>query len=165
MKRRILNDDKAVSPVIATILMVAITVVLAATLYMMLPKSSTDSSDVSMNVSIQTTDEGWRVSIIEGTIDLEGSADDISVFNTATGTRISNITVDRVPESDTDNYGDWPSDTADGVDQVIAWQDTDSDEKLGPEDSILISDGSRWLDGYELRIEGVSFVGSHEFDA
>ena len=38
MKRRnVLKDDEAVSPVIATILMVAITVVLAATLYMMLP--------------------------------------------------------------------------------------------------------------------------------
>ncbi len=37
MKNRFLTDDEAVSPVIATILMVAITVVLAATLYMMLP--------------------------------------------------------------------------------------------------------------------------------
>ncbi|MGM0406170.1 MAG: archaellin/type IV pilin N-terminal domain-containing protein, partial [Thermoplasmatota archaeon] len=38
MKRRnILKNEEAVSPVIATILMVAITVVLAATLYMMLP--------------------------------------------------------------------------------------------------------------------------------
>ncbi len=37
MKRRIFKEDKqAVSPVIATILMVAITVVLAATLYMMI---------------------------------------------------------------------------------------------------------------------------------
>ena len=33
MKRRIVNDEQAVSPVIAVILMVAITVVLAAVLY------------------------------------------------------------------------------------------------------------------------------------
>ena len=33
MKRRIVNDEEAVSPVIAVILMVAITVVMAAVLY------------------------------------------------------------------------------------------------------------------------------------
>ena len=36
MKKVILKDDKAVSPIIATILLVAITVVLAATLYTIL---------------------------------------------------------------------------------------------------------------------------------
>jgi len=164
MKRRVLNDDEAVSPVIATILMVAITVVLAATLYMMLPKGGTGGSDVSMNASITSTNEGWRISINSGTVDLEGSADDISIFNAATGTRISNVTVNQHLESD-GTYGSWQDDPADGAPQTIDWMDTESDDELGPEDSILISDGSHWLDGYELRIDGVSFVGSMEFDA
>ena len=52
MKRRnVLKDDEAVSPVIATILMVAITVVLAATLYMMLPGADDAGTPVSGNIS------------------------------------------------------------------------------------------------------------------
>ncbi len=46
MKRRVLKNE-AVSPVIATILMVAITVVLAATLYMMLPKGGDSGTQQS----------------------------------------------------------------------------------------------------------------------
>ena len=57
MKRRnILKDDKAVSPVIATILMVAITVVLAATLYMMLPGADDAGTPVSGNISAEITE-------------------------------------------------------------------------------------------------------------
>ena len=56
MKRRnILKDDEAVSPVIATILMVAITVVLAATLYMMLPRGGDTSTPVAGDLSYRST--------------------------------------------------------------------------------------------------------------
>ena len=49
-----LRDESAVSPVIATILMVAITVVLAATLYMMLPGADETGTPVSGNISAET---------------------------------------------------------------------------------------------------------------
>ncbi len=48
---RILRDEEAVSPVIATILMVAITVVLAATLYMMVGDFG-DNGDMPLTASI-----------------------------------------------------------------------------------------------------------------
>ncbi len=68
MKRRnILKEDKeAVSPVIATILMVAITVVLAATLWMMLDTDEDVGRDLYGTTSIgdRSTSGGWvRVDI------------------------------------------------------------------------------------------------------
>lgn len=57
MKRRqIWKKQEAVSPVIATILMVAITVVLAATLYMMLPGG--DETGTLLSGSISTRSAG-----------------------------------------------------------------------------------------------------------
>ncbi len=53
-KINILRDESAVSPVIATILMVAITVVLAATLYMMLPGGGEAGTPVSGSISAET---------------------------------------------------------------------------------------------------------------
>lgn len=56
MKRRIFTKDKeAVSPVIATILMVAITVVLAATLYMMIDTEGDDATLMSGSLSITSS--------------------------------------------------------------------------------------------------------------
>ena len=62
MKRRnVLKDDEAVSPVIATILMVAITVVLAATLYMMLPGAEDTDRDLLGTATIgdRSTSNGY----------------------------------------------------------------------------------------------------------
>ena len=60
-----LRDESAVSPVIATILMVAITVVLAATLYMMLPGADEAGTPVSGNLGAETrTVEGEHRVII-----------------------------------------------------------------------------------------------------
>ncbi len=63
--RNIFRDESAVSPVIATILMVAITVVLAATLYMMLPSAEDAGTPVSGNLGAETrtVDEEDRVII------------------------------------------------------------------------------------------------------
>lgn len=53
MKKVILEDDKAVSPIIATILLVAITVVLAATLYTILGGYTTFLGASTPQASIQ----------------------------------------------------------------------------------------------------------------
>jgi flagellin-like protein len=55
MKKVILNDDKAVSPIIATILLVAITVVLAATLYTILGGYTTFLGASTPSASIEVT--------------------------------------------------------------------------------------------------------------
>ena len=67
MKRRIVNDESAVSPVIAVILMVAITVVMAAVLYAwvigigLTPKSS----PVGTMIASEDGDNNWDVQIIK----------------------------------------------------------------------------------------------------
>ena len=68
MNRRIINNEEAVSPVIAVILMVAITVVMAAVLYAWLggiiggsPKSPPTGSMMVENVGTDV----WKVSIIK----------------------------------------------------------------------------------------------------
>ena len=67
MKRRIVNDEDAVSPVIAVILMVAITVVMAAVLYAwvigigLTPKSS----PVGSMIASEDGDNIWKVQIIK----------------------------------------------------------------------------------------------------
>src|SRR5512136_2067379 len=60
MKAIIRKDDQAVSPVIATILMVAITVVLAAVLYVMVSGliTSPGSTPKAMGVSISQASNG-----------------------------------------------------------------------------------------------------------
>ena len=55
-KRNVLVDERAVSPVIATILMVAITVVLAATLYMMLPGDNGPVTPVAGSLNYRSAD-------------------------------------------------------------------------------------------------------------
>ncbi len=57
MKKVVLKDDKAVSPIIATILLVAITVVLAATLYTILGGYTTFLGASTPSASIEVTSD------------------------------------------------------------------------------------------------------------
>ncbi len=77
MKKFIRKDDEAVSPVIAVILMVAITVVLAGVLWAMLSSMTTTGGDEAPNISIEapiTKSYGWVCSIADisgGSLPLE----------------------------------------------------------------------------------------------
>ena len=63
--RRLQTDAGAVSPVIATILLVAITVVLAAVLYVMITSIITHPGSLDvMGISVQTTGENWSVQVV-----------------------------------------------------------------------------------------------------
>ena len=69
------KDDKAVSPVIAVILMVAITVVLAGVLWAMLSQLGTEES-AALNITAKNPVEksyGWQIEIssISGSLNLE----------------------------------------------------------------------------------------------
>ncbi len=63
MKKYVRKKEEGVSPVIATILMVAITVVLAATLYLMLPKSGPGSSNPNVGLAPQISADGTTVTV------------------------------------------------------------------------------------------------------
>ncbi len=64
--RLVRKDESAVSPVIATILMVAITVVLAAVVYVMVSVILRPPPDiVTMTVSIDARGSNWSVEVIQ----------------------------------------------------------------------------------------------------
>ncbi len=73
--RRLKRNEEGVSPVIATILMVAITVVLAATLWMMLDVDDGAEEDMFVTTSIEDTGGNYTqlgiVSMDPSTADLE----------------------------------------------------------------------------------------------
>ncbi len=63
--RRLRRDVHGVSPVIATILLVAITVVLAAVLYVMITNLTAPVGQVdAMGINVLTTGENWTVQIV-----------------------------------------------------------------------------------------------------
>ena len=66
MKRMLLNDEEGVSPVIAVILMVAITVVLAAVLYVWASSfiQSGESSPILVMDSTKRSDGSYQISVI-----------------------------------------------------------------------------------------------------
>ena len=142
MKRiwAIRKDAEAVSPVIATILMVAITVVLAAVLYVMvlgfggtsqqtpttqLTKSTITNgvkltlaavsietlwTDVDVLISDGTNDEGWT-NLTQG--DLDDGAGDRNFFGTVTlGTLVVSLSVTDLSGNGYANQGDYFSVTA-----------------------------------------------------
>jgi flagellin-like protein len=72
------KDSEAVSPVIATILMVAITVVLAAVLYVMVLGFGTDTSQTpTSSLTKSSITNGWRFTL--ATVNEDVSWDDITV--------------------------------------------------------------------------------------
>ena len=65
MKRRIVNDEQAVSPVIAVILMVAITVVLAAVLYVWASSflgGTTKNAPTGSTTALKDSQGNWNAS-------------------------------------------------------------------------------------------------------
>ena len=101
MKRRIVNNEEAVSPVIAVILMVAITVVMAAVLYAWVsgwglqPKNSPtgsmmasedgsgvwDVQIIKMNPQASINSVHWYLMDIQGLTVTEGVVTDITATN------------------------------------------------------------------------------------
>ena len=84
---RIRKDNKGVSPVIATILMVAITVVLAGVLVVYLQTLPSSGGTVETNLGVRAeknTNGDWLISVITGSKDSTGVR--ISVTNPTDGT-------------------------------------------------------------------------------
>ena len=108
MKRRFINNEEAVSPVIAVILMVAITVVMAAVLYAWVanwgiqPKSSPtgsmmasedgsgvwDVQIIKMNPQVSITSVQWYLMDLQGITVAEGKIDSVYGYKTGEGKSI-----------------------------------------------------------------------------
>lgn len=82
------KDSEAVSPVIATILMVAITVVLAAVLYVMVLGFGADTTQTPQTtVSKTAITDGWRLTV--GTLTDDVSWDQVDVLLIASGASVT----------------------------------------------------------------------------
>ncbi len=64
--KRPLRDNEAVSPVIGVILMVAITVVLAAVVFVLVQQLGASGSNVGPNLGMQSNDADDQVTVIRG---------------------------------------------------------------------------------------------------
>ncbi len=147
------RNEEGVSPVIATILMVAITVVLAATLYVMVSDIGGDSDTTeALGGSMDDKSDGWLININKGSVDWD--ANDIELYNTSSGA------------SETGSEGDAPgvhtnlTFTFDGEAMYIHFNDNNDNDQLDGGDSFRIylsgdaspSDYANW----QFRISGTS---------
>lgn len=138
--RRLKREESAVSPVIATILMVAITVVLAATLWMMLDTG--DNGDMPLSASIRG--------------ELDGEEEDVVVTFTSLGrpsrTDIGNVEFvishgdgETTVWGDSDDVVSWRLLTGDGDVRSSSEARIDfSEEGLDNVESVTV-----FIDGYE----------------
>ena len=137
MKRRIVNDEQAVSPVIAVILMVAITVVLAAVLYVWASSFLGGTTKNAPTGSMIASSDGvgdWTISIVK--ISPQVSVNSVHWYlldetgNTKTEALVSDI------------YGYY-----EGQGKAVVFVDNDFNGKLSPGDKFSVHPGE---DGSEL---------------
>jgi len=102
------KNERAVSPVIAVILMVAITVVLAAVLYVTVQELVKDGEKfiVPPATSIEKVGSGWKVSIEKGTVPIDGAVYYVESETGEISADASNITHNNFNGDDAINAGD-----------------------------------------------------------
>ncbi len=127
--RRKRFDDRGVSPVIAVILMVAITVVLAAILYVMVsnmipPGNIKDIGSLSFQEDENTP--GLYIGMFQGSVQLDNI--EISVYD-------SSNSMAMILSPDAENYKEIPG----GLN--ITYEDTNENGKLDVSDQLLIFGG------------------------
>ncbi|PMP73319.1 MAG: hypothetical protein C0180_07085, partial [Aciduliprofundum sp.] len=88
------RKEKGVSPVIATILMVAITVVLASAVYIMVSgyMGSSPSKPVAMSFTVTSTSTSTQFQVVSGSISVTGSTPLIITVTNDSGTWTISIT-------------------------------------------------------------------------
>ncbi|MBS3816570.1 MAG: type IV pilin [Candidatus Thermoplasmatota archaeon] len=130
---RLLNrKERGVSPVIATILMVAITVVLAATLYMMLPDDANTDDTNPLSGGVDDSTEGWLVEINGGSVDWD--EDKIQLYNTSTGASVDYTNYANNPGTGDANL----TFDVEGTDVWVVWNDNDGNGEINSGDSFRI---------------------------
>ncbi len=148
MKRRIVNDEQAVSPVIAVILMVAITVVLAAVLYVWASSFLGGTTKNAPTGSMTANSDGqgtWTISIVK--LNPQVSVNSVHWYlldeegNTKTDGLVSDV------------YGYYK-----GQGEAVVFMDNDFNGKLSPGDKFEVHPAEPDSD-----LEGVSDVTDYSF--
>ncbi len=138
MKAIIRRDEEAVSPVIATILMVAITVVLAAVLYVMVSGLITSPGSTPKTIGISVTSSGgnWIMTMTSVPAGMTASTTFLSI---TTNAGVANFTSTALSALSTGSNG-------------IKYQPaTTTQTQLSPGDSILVSN-TIWTSGYRVQL-------------
>ena len=160
--KRLNRKEEAVSPVIATILMVAITVVLAATLYMMVGDIGGDGVD-PITASISIEDYEWDDTEEELDIELE-----IDTLATPSSAELDDLDIRVIYEADSGTNGQISEEdiTADSEDD---WTGLTGDNEVTGGSTFYGSvnlddlDDEGDLESIELRIDGYDGVESDDF--
>ena len=148
MKRRIVNDEQAVSPVIAVILMVAITVVLAAVLYVWASSFLGGTTKNAPTGSMIASEDGsgvWTIQIVK--LNPQVSVNSVHWYlldvqgNTKTDGLVSDV------------YGYYS-----GQGKAVVFIDNDFNGKLSPGDKFEVHPGEAGSD-----LESVSDVIDYSF--
>jgi flagellin-like protein len=148
MKRRIVNDEQAVSPVIAVILMVAITVVLAAVLYVWASSFLGGTTKNAPTGSMIASEDGsgvWTIQIVK--INPQVSVNSVHWYlldemgNTKTDGLVSDV------------YGYYA-----GNGKAVVFVDNDFNGKLSPGDKFEANPGETGSD-----LESVSEITDYSF--
>ena len=132
MKHRIINNEEAVSPVIAVILMVAITVVMAAVLYAWIGGFLKGTSKSPPVGSMMVENDGtgiWKVSIIKMSPTVSISSVNWYLLDVSDMTKVEGVIQDI--------YG-----FKDGEGQAVTYVDNDFDTEVSPGDQFVIYPGS-----------------------
>lgn len=131
------KKDEGVSPVIATILMVAITVVLAATLYLMVPnlqEGATTTPPIRL-IAHKTGDHNWSMDVVSNGINPV-------VLKYALVSKNGTVVASAV---------DFPTNSGSNDTYGITWVDANEDHKVSTNDYILINNPNM-NSGDEFRI-------------
>ena len=132
MKRRIINNEEAVSPVIAVILMVAITVVMAAVLYAWLGGLLTGTTKNPPSGSMMVENDGsdvWKVSIIKMSPTVSITSVHWYLLDFTDVTKVEGMVQDI--------YG-----YKEGEGEAVIYIDNDFDAKVSPGDQFVIYPGA-----------------------
>ncbi|MFO7991588.1 MAG: archaellin/type IV pilin N-terminal domain-containing protein [Thermoplasmata archaeon] len=143
MERNLFHNGQAVSPVIATILMVAITVVLAATLYMMIPPPPENERLNPIQFTADKVSTGnWTLSV-----SVSGGLEPIDLVYTV-------LDRDDDPLDPKVQGAQFPTTSGEFDDNGVKWIDINNNEVLDGADKIKISstnlNGFQYLDGYKF---------------
>lgn len=117
--KKIWEDKRGVSPVIATILMVAITVVLAGVLivYLQQFQSGGQTVETQLGMDPKRVNQNWTISIVQNS---HKAADLTWVVKDEKGSKVAG--------------GDADTNQAD----LYTWNDNNNDQKLNPPDTIYL---------------------------
>ncbi len=136
---RYIRKEKGVSPVIATILMVAITVVLAATVYIMVSGYMTGVSTTNVQVSftkVQNSEYNYTLNIVK----ITGAPSKGILWKDIT-IKLTNGTA-VISQQVTLSSGKFHAESGGTVVHIIDGPTSSPDGKIGPEDIIYVQAGS-----------------------